>query len=513
METVHGQYTQKNLVNAGSTQTRVPARLDLQNACKKVLCVTPTCFVSGIDKAENEVKVRGKIVTRVLFIDEFDGYNSEERSDEFTEKFSPKNFENLECFAANAVIVATGEAKTTRNEADLINAISTEHTVNVGLTALEQRAVEYIESLSGDVETLANTRKISTWGNGVNERFDIGESFVLEPNAEGVMGVDLGACVRDIDCNDDKIVVKGTAFVTISTVKGSEAGQVALNAVHDFDFTKTFNAKGIKKDDIMHGGLSVVDQSFKIENKGKPELALEATLAFTGYAVTTREVKAVEDAFTCTHALEFGFGNTSHIVAAAQHNAMIDVEGNVTMPEQSPFIARVHWARTPIVQSVNTKVADGRVTIDGVMTVPVIYECEDKQIHAHTAAVPFSTTVKADCVPSSNIAATVTPLSCSVKARRGKELLIDAKFGVNVGASTIERGKIVSSCNLGAEKPADKSPIAIHVVGSGEKLFDFAKRVCVPSREIVRQNPWCENEIHDGDRVVLYRQNRSIIGM
>ena len=108
--------------------------------------------------------------------------------------------------------------------------------------------------------------------------------------------------------------------------------------------------------------------------------------------------------------------------------------------------------------------------------------------------------------PEYGTSVAVTPLSCNVKARRGRELLVDARVGVNVAAHAGADVKILSDVTLGAEKMPEDHAITIHVAAGGETLWDIAKRASIPTAEIVRQNPTVERGINAGDRLVIYNQ-------
>jgi len=136
-----------------------------------------------------------------------------------------------------------------------------------------------------------------------------------------------------------------------------------------------------------------------------------------------------------------------------------------------------------------------------------VYECEDRQIHSHVAQVPFSFTVKSNgCNSQSSIYANIVPVQCVIKARRGKELLVDAKVSVNMGASNGKDVKIISGAVKGGDRTELGAAIQIHYVGVAETLWDIAKRTSTATSEIIKQNPAIADGMKDGDKIVVYRQ-------
>jgi LysM repeat protein len=157
----------------------------------------------------------------------------------------------------------------------------------------------------------------------------------------------------------------------------------------------------------------------------------------------------------------------------------------------------------PAISSINVKPAEDKVTVEGVLTTRLIYECEEKAFHAHLAEVPFSVNVKLDgATANSNITAHAAPLSCNVKARRGKELLVDARIALSVGAQMAEKTQILSNLTANGANAENTTAIVIHTALAGETIWDIAKKTNVPTSEIIRQH----GEPVPGDRVVLYRK-------
>jgi len=509
METVHGKYEQRNMTQVATGQARVPVKLELQHAAKRVLSTTAACFVTGVERTETDIHVKGKVVTRVIFIDEFDGYNSEDRTDEFVERFAPKNIATLSSVSALAAIVQSSTIKTAKSDGDLITTVTTEHTINIGVNGLMQSEITFVQALKGDVETATQETSIHTWGQSFNDRFEIGETFSLDQNVDGIMGVELSAHIKDIAVADGKFTIKGIAVACVSEVRSTESGQSMSNTFHDFDFTKTFNKKDINLDDQIFGMVNVSNVAMKIENKTQPELVIEAEITFTGHSMVRHEIKTVSDAFSCGHVLDFAHATALNTVLLPQSNITADVEGNMTMPENSPYIAKVLWSSAPTIGTLNVKAVEDKVVVEGVLTSQIVYQCEEQNSHSHTIQVPFAVNVKVDGVrPEYNISAFVNPLSCNVKARRGKELLVDARIGVNVSGNTTSDVRLVSNVTLGAEKMRDDYAITIHVAAAGETLWDIAKRVSISTAEIVRQNPTTERGIAEGDRIFIYNRQK-----
>ena len=177
------------------------------------------------------------------------------------------------------------------------------------------------------------------------------------------------------------------------------------------------------------------------------------------------------------------------------------------MPDSSPYISKILCTTGTNIASVNIVPADNKVTIEGVMNANVVYECDEKMIHHHVSQVPFSTSLKLDGITAGfNVAASVHPMSCNIKARRGRELLVDAKIGIALNAVARSSEKICTDITVGEAKVRDDAAIVIYMVRDKETLWEVAKHLNIPSTEIVKQNPSCANALTAGDRILIYRQ-------
>ena len=495
MEQVHGKFAQKTLTNLGTNQVKVGVKMELPTLAKKVLSVLPAVRVHDVTRNGKDCVVSGKVLTRAIFIDEFGGYNSEERSDDFSEKFAVEG----ENFIPVLGIHPVAEPRFNRADGDLIGSIQGDYIVTVGLSGLKEIEIPYLTDITEKgIEQKCGQKELCTFSDLFFEKFDIGEVITLDANIEGVLGVELNATVKEVANKDGKIVVKGTAVAGVSVVKSVEGGQTIQNNFYDFDFSKTFSKP--VTGEIVCANVMICDAQSKVEHREKPELVIEAKLAFTAGAVNWHTVKTVDDAFSCTHDIIFGTANAVSTAVTAQTSMTADVEGNLTMPNGSPFIGKVLWANAGTISGINAKSGDDRATIEGVLNINMVYECEEKGVYSHVCEVPFSVNVKIDgLTPKHSVGASVYPLSCNIKARRGKELIIDARVGVNAGGNLNNAEKLISGAECGAEKPAETASIIIHVVQPNETAWDIAKGLSMPVNKI-------KGECVAGERIAIYKQ-------
>jgi len=236
-------------------------------------------------------------------------------------------------------------------------------------------------------------------------------------------------------------------------------------------------------------------------------LIVTAEVHFQGATIVAEMTEQVIDAFGYNNVPVMVGANVEVASALPMHNSFIDVEGNLAMPEGTPFITRVASVSGAQVGGVNMVPGSDKATIEGVMTATVTFECEEKQLHLFPVKLPFSAVIKMESLSTAhNIELRLAVLGVKVKARRGKELLVDARLGVTVSAHASATMRVVAEVGLGDVIMPDDSAILIYTVGANETLWDVAKRITVPTAEILRHNPSAEHGLKAGERLFIYRQ-------
>ena len=501
MELQHGTKVLRSLEAISKTTARVEARLEPKVGIKKILETSARVFLGDHERDEAEVRINGRVVTRIVFIDENDGFNSEERTNNFSEKIILSNAAAVVELLPSAHVT---EARTTDHTSSSADAqVQLEITI-MGLTS---REVKFVRAINGEVETKTEKSRIATWGQLVTSKFEVEERIDLDRACEGVLGVDLTPTLREIVVGDGKVTTKGSATITLQATKRTDELSIYNDNI-EFDFSKTIQHKSLGIDDSVFGTITVANIELRAESKDSPQLVVSAELEFRGFSIVSEEVESLEDAFSFLNELELKTSAFEGILALPSHHSSIEVDSNLSLGEKSPFITKILGVGTSSVSTLNIIPQNDKVTIEGAIASTVTYECEEKQLHSQALRVPFSTSVKIDGVTvNHNIQAKVDVTAVKVRARRGRELLVDARLGVALGATSTLTTRLVSDVALGEVKRQDDSAILIYTVAEGETTWDIAKRLNCRASEILAQNNLEGGAPRAGEKIFIYRQH------
>lgn len=488
METVYENFVQHNLVTVEKTQVKAEPKAEMPEGAKRVLSVYTVPYLNPLSVAENDIIISGKTVTRMVYADELGKYDSAEQAVPFETKVFVKNIENYKGLQAAVKM-------TDKNALD------------IGIFGITERNIRFVSGLSGDAETKTEPTRLSSVGVPIIERFNVGDTIELDKSCEGVLGIDANASIRGIVCGENKVSVKGIIAVNVLGVKTGEKGSVTYNSNHIIDWTKTFSATGVTKNDLAAGNVSVTGKNIKIETGAMLNADIE--LAFNGVTYTDREIKRVIDAVSFSHELTFNFTDIEQSRPYPQINSYVDIENNINLPDGTPYIARVLSVDGVKIGAVNILPLDSKVTVEGVLSATVLWETEAGEVNTYNMELPISFSVRAEQVDADkSVDVAVTPVVLNVKARRGVELLIDARLSATVLVFASANTKISTDIVAGAGKQADDTAIHIHIVGDNETVWDIAKRTNITSAELIAGNPNLANGCTVGDKVVVYHHKK-----
>lgn len=499
MEVLKENLNKQELVSLDNIQLKVENKVALPENTKKLVSVSCQLLGQNTQVSEGEITLSGNFVTRLVFINEFEKFDSQDYTEVFEKKITVKDVDTKQVFATASLI----DSKWQLQE----NQIVLDNLVAVELKTIKQHEMQIVSDLTGEVEVRKTEHEILTFNSVLEEKFEIVENVELDTNCEGILGVDVNPNLKDIGANNGKVNLKGMLAVNLLGVKVVENVSVPYHAIHEIDFAKSVAANGITSEDLACGTINVDNVEMHIENNQKgPVLALKLILVFHGAIYSNHKFSSVIDAISFDKELTFQTLQSNYVEVMPQVNTSVDIENNINLAPNTPYIAHVLAVDGARINQLQVSAADGKAMLEGVLSVNMLLENEEHVMTGEHYEVPFQTHVRMDNLDRDYVVkASVLPLTVNAKARRGTELLIDAQLSVTIQASTQKQITVVNNLEEGAAKVDDGSAIRIYIIGEKENLWDLAKRTNLSCASLLQQNPNLENGCTPGDRIVVYR--------
>ena len=500
MEVLMENLVQQSLVTLDNVQLKIEQKNSLPANAKKIIGVTCQLQNQNTNIDNNDVTLTGNIVTRVIFINEFDKFDSEDVIETFEKKITVKNYDGVNQVYVNAELINS-------NWHLAEDKIVTENILTVLVQGVKAYNLQIVSNLTGEVEVQRIEQQVMSFNSKMNEKFEITENIQLDALCEGVLGVDVNPNLKDISIDNGKVLLKGTMNVNVLGLKMSDNVSAPYNFTHEIDFAKSIVVNSITGEDLVSGNLVIDNVQMRIENNQKGAvLVLILNVRFNGDVYCNHKFNMVTDAISFDKELMLKTTQLNYNEVTSQMNTTIDIENNINLSPNSPYISRVVGVDGAKINDLQVTNSDSKVVLEGILAVNLLLENEDHLITGEHYEVPFQTYVRIDTLERDYFTnASIVPLVVNIKARRGTELLVDAKLGVCIQTCVKKTIEVVSDLEEGKVKVDDGSAIRIYIIGEKENLWDLAKRTNLSCASLLEQNPNLENGCTPGERIVVYR--------
>ena len=500
MEVLMENLSEQELMSLDNVQLKIEQKVAMPASASKIVGVSCQLLGQKTELVENEIVLTGSIVTRCVFINDFNKYDSEDVTEAFEKKVTVKEHTSFNQIHAHSQLVNSHW----KLEDDKI---AIENIINVNVQGVKTHDYQLVSDLTGEVEVRKADHQILTFNSVVNDKFEITENIQLDSVCEGVLGVDVNPNLKDVVASNGKVSLKGNFAVNVLGVKTVENNSTPYNTNHEIDFAKTIAVNGLTESDLACGSIILNSVSIHIENNNQGAiLVLKLEVVFNGSIYRKQKISTVADAICFSKELTLQTTQLNYVDVLPQVCATVDIENNINLAPNTPYIVHVLAVDSMRVNDLQVSVGDNKALIEGVLVVNLVLENEEHLITGERYEVPFQTHVRVDNLEHDyKVNVSVVPLQVNVKARRGTELLVDAQLGIVIQAETKKSITVVSSLIEGQDKCDDGSAIRIFIIGEKEDLWSLAKRTNLSCQALLEQNPNLENGCTPGERIVVYR--------
>lgn len=307
-------------------------------------------------------------------------------------------------------------------------------------------------------------------------------------DARYVLQSDVMACLRDVSCDGRGVEISGTLTVS-ALVEGTEGRLFHLT--QNIPFTETLDVVG---GNDLRAELAIEACQVRVaEEFGL--LVIEVKLRVCLYAMDRVEMTLPQDLFSpnrpfsCeqqTLRLCADMGPLAH-----RHT----LHETVSVPAGLPEANRVIFAAVrPVITACN--VAEERLCVEGLLVTRVIFESESGGLYAFTEDIPFES-----CCPAPGATEAMAAAQATATAS-GTGRSLEMSFSIQITASlAIQRTETVVTGIRETERTPQPQGIIVYFAGTGETLYDVAKRFSVPRRAL--GGP--AEELAEGQRLVFLR--------
>ncbi len=344
-------------------------------------------------------------------------------------------------------------------------------------------------------QAVATCRVVPLASHGVRVRDE-----VAAPAAARVLLCHGTAQVREVVFNGGAVTVDGTLYVTVLTA--SEEGELTQQ-VQIIPFTDVleapYAATAWATATVEQLSAVAADMSFGVVD-------VEAAVQLQVYGLERGESRVVLDAYDGGGTLACTQRTMEQLLCSGVEQKRFAFREGVQIPEELPDACRVIYAAAaPAVTG--TFEREGRLGVDAMVFVNVLYQCDGGQLHGFPYDLPLQLELDAPYTPDARVS--LQSLSAQLTGSgRTPELLLT----LEAQALLFDRRPLTVAAGVEpVAAAAAPGGIIVYCAGAGETLWEVGKRFCTPLPRLRDWNPSLEADatadtvLEEGTRLVLLR--------
>lgn len=489
MEFANQNITSEGVCLVDNKQFAVDCRISelVDENVAKILCLDAASIIDGYDLLNGEVKFKGKINYKLMYVDENGEVKALNYLCDFSDSILSKELSSTDKICLEATVTSCSSSG--------LDIIKLSAIVFVKVIKVCMDSVEVIEA--NDDNCYYKTEEISynSFVTASVSSFEIEDEYQTAKPIDDILMYDTDVLLCDVTPSENKIMLSGdvNANVTYKTEGGIATKTFNVPFSEEIEGANTPEGQCVCKLNIADAKVILGDNDSTIKIK----LAIDARCMI----FEANEVKIVNDMYSMTNRLELkkekitiqnilGYKCFSERIAteAVLDNNMTGNIISVVCPKNS-------------VEKVT--VEDNILTAAGTVTACLLYRQEDK-VNSVALKAPYSVELGEVEDGDWQIEGTVTEITA--KAKNENVIALDAllKFACK-GKNYTEYEAVVSAEDKG-ELPEKDCAISIIVISRPLMFFDVAKQLATTPEELSRQNPSLIEPLKLGDKLYFYRK-------
>lgn len=481
---------------------------------KEVLGVEAKATITNKEILGDKVMVEGLLNYTMFYLpkEEAISENASRKihSVTFTEKFA--NYLELENDEHR--VICEVECNIEHIEANLINErkVGIDGVIELKWEVYRSGEFEYVKDVEGkeDMQVLKK-QEVLNGVKGEKEIELVGKSMMKvtmdKPEIEDILNCSMNLHKKEIKIGEDKIYIGCYCKIEV-LYKGKDTSDI-MTLQDDVYLSKEEELVGITNEMMSYMNMDVNNSEYTItaDDLGESRVVnLEFVIKGKVKVFSKEKIDLIKDAYSPTMNMELSIGTHQIGIVQGSANNESMVKDNIYLKNGNTNIEQIISVNGSV--SITDKIVESdRVKIEGVVKVNVLYKAMDTEdcYAIVRGEVPF--------LASAEIKGAKAGMDIVVKASLEN---IDASIEANtiaIRATVITSSKVCYKVNKewvvdildgGDEKKEKKASITIYVVGTGDTLWQLAKKYNTTMEELIKLNDM-ENpeELKCGEKLII----------
>jgi len=480
-----------------SDKLKTEVKTDINPDDVKVIDVASFVAVTEKDVSDGKIKYGGKTIFYLIYT-ENDEIRKKEYKTDFVGIFSDENIKEN-----SRVRICARSEKTSYDASSGVITLTAE--ISVTAKIVNQKEVLAVSDCEGLVFDKKEKEIVKSSGYKTTV-YPLDEEFELNYSVTEVLSQNVSAAVTAVQCGVGSIIVDGECVWTAEMLQNIEKSDI-IKENKIIPFRVEIECEEAMP--TMDAVASVRENSFKADvsvdgETGRSAVGFSAVLVFEGEAFYKENALLINDAFSTTEEVETVADYYEAYKPCPPVSVTENVSGRVNIGEiaAGTRVMATGCGRTEIVSA---EIADGKLNVTGIFSVPVYLRDNEGKVYSVTAELPFTSVTDTVCEGKAEVCAAVT--DCNVKIISVTDAEVSATIVMTVYTGRTERVRYVKNIECHGEKQRETCPISVYLSTQGEELWSLSKRLNVCPDELIATNKDLQFPLTGKERIVIYRQN------
>lgn len=317
---------------------------------------------------------------------------------------------------------------------------------------------------------------------------------ISAPNISRVLMANGAAQIRDLSVSGSSVTAEGALYVTV--LAAASDGQLSL-LTQILPFTSVFEAEVLSacwaSVTVPHLHVTAADESFGVAD-------VEATLSIRLYGVDCAETTVLTDAYDEAGAFCCEQMRQDVLLCLGASQKRFLLREGIRIPTHLPEAYRPIMA-TAIPAVTGTFDSDGKLGVDAMLFVSLLYQCDGGRLHSFTEDIPVQMVL--DCAYSADADTTVQVLAVQAA---GSGRTPELQFTVECCAEFYDTAHMQAATELvpGTQEQPFQG-ILIYCADAGDTLWSIGKRFLVPLSRLPEWNGPLTEPLREGQQILLIK--------
>lgn len=474
--------------------------IDSNTHIKQVLNIE-TCLVEAqIEPLFNKAVVKGKIGTKVLYIDTDNMYSTMSDAINFSETITSENISaDCEININNSQFIADFDYDNQSIKINIDGAIDCFCNLNAGFNAFNQTN----QSLIAKKSVLQACNCVQKLNKNVNYDCD----FKVDAKLNKILSCDSKVIIEDSKCYDGYIVVSGEILNTIMYETENEGLNFIKILNNSTPFKVEVEANSCDSECIadLSAYIDMNKTEIKLDIDSSSNIAFEFCIVVGGYVYKNVNMDIVEDLYSLENEIEIVNNNHSICKKLPYLKVSESVDTEITLADELNIDEILGMVNISANITQHT-IKENMLVVEGVINGNLLYIDENKAIRNLPTQLPYSVNIKQEF--NNDICAVhldIVPTNCKCKIKRGNTLMVD--YEVCITGNIYEQVQVNLIENVKYGKVINYGDIAfqIFVAHPNETKWQLCKRIHITEEQLTEFNKENPATYLGGEKIIVYR--------